>query len=175
MSFSPQPRAVSSCACGDHAWTAATKGYVAIVSTDDAHLLRSGRWHAWTKKPAKNGNIYVKIMRGKDRLPLGRAVLGSDGIVDHINGNSCDCRRSNLRSASIIENARNRRTKRSALGLKGVQPTYRKWNAYIRTNGRSIYLGSFDTSRDAADAYDRAAIELWGEFAATNAKTRRAA
>lgn len=103
-----------------------------------------------------------------------RMILGvSDPsvCVDHINLNKRDNRRSNLRLATRAENSRNRVPSRSnTTGFKGV--TYRKkkklYRARIRAFGLEIYLGSFKCPIDAAAAYDKAAIEYYGEFAMTN-------
>jgi hypothetical protein len=43
-----------------------------------------------------------------------------------------------------------------------------KWRAYLTVDGKFISLGSFGTAREAARAYDVAAREQFGEFAATN-------
>lgn len=56
----------------------------------------------------------------------------------------------------------------SSSGFKGVSKRAGKWRAYITVGGRFISLGSFTTVREAARAYDAAAREHFGEFAATN-------
>ena len=44
-----------------------------------------------------------------------------------------------------------------------------KWQAMIKTSGRILHLGVFDSKMEAAKAYDAAALRLYGEFARTNA------
>lgn len=53
-------------------------------------------------------------------------------------------------------------------GYKGVIRSDGRWVAQIKLNGRSRCLGRFDDVVEAARAYDRAAIELFGEFARPN-------
>lgn len=90
--------------------------------------------------------------------------------VDHINRNMSDNRISNLREATHAENCRNRTNKSNSTGFKGVSfhKGQGKYSARIMINGKSIHIGSFDNSKDAAIAYNSAAIELHGEFALTN-------
>ena len=89
--------------------------------------------------------------------------------IDHINGVKTDNRFTNLREATISENARNRgRPKKGAArGLKGV--TFRasrgKWEAQIMPHGRSIFLGMFDNAEAAHAAYCAAAEKYYGSFA----------
>jgi len=95
-----------------------------------------------------------------------------DGIVDHINCDRTDDRLENLRLASLAENARNcvvRKDSRS--GYKGVSPhkAAGKYQASIGYEGKNLYLGLHETAEKAAEAYDSKAIELFGEFAKTNA------
>lgn len=91
--------------------------------------------------------------------PVGR-------VVDHINGDRKDCRRSNLRFATHSQNAQNtmrRGAPRS--GYQGVQKTAEGYRASVTLN-----LGTFDTAEEAARAYDEKAREIFGEFAMTNEK-----
>lgn len=92
-------------------------------------------------------------------------------IVDHIDGDGLNNCRSNLRVATAAGNARNRRKSQRSPGYKGVMydpKGKRHWRAYIRCDGKKRHLGSFATAQEAAMAYNRAAITLFGEFARLN-------
>lgn len=105
-----------------------------------------------------------------------RLILGKrDGMmIDHIDGNKLDNRRSNLRFATAAQNQFNRGIgKKNTSGFKGVSLDKRsgKWMANIRHSGKKNYLGQFDTKELAAAAYDREARLHHGEFANTAEKT----
>jgi hypothetical protein len=53
-------------------------------------------------------------------------------------------------------------------GYRGVTWFQNKWRASIKINSRRIFLGYFISKEDAARAYDRAALEYFGEFAVLN-------
>jgi len=95
-------------------------------------------------------------------------------VVDHINGNGLDNRKANLRLATRRQNQFNRRQRCDAVLSKYKGVTFRKktnkWLVRIGYCGRRINLGLFDNETDAAKAYDEAAKELFGEFAALNFK-----
>jgi len=89
--------------------------------------------------------------------------------IDHVDGNGLNNQKANLRVASHAENCANRRINRNnTSGFKGVSKNKERWQAYIRVAYRQIHLGYFDTPEEAAEAYDRAAIAYFGEFAKTN-------
>lgn len=95
-------------------------------------------------------------------------------IVDHINGDTLDNRKANLRIVTAAENARNSRRPTfdgKTSKFKGVtwHPGRERWTAQITCEGVTSPLGVFSHEEDAARAYDRAAIELFGEYARTNA------
>lgn len=72
---------------------------------------------------------------------------------------------SNCRWATHSENSRNRRVRSDSVsGLKGVSRRGKRWGASI--NSRRI--GSFATAAEAAMAYDREAVRLYGQFARLN-------
>lgn len=89
-------------------------------------------------------------------------------LIDHINGDSLDNRRSNLRYCTYSQNLMNTHKVRSASGYKGVYRHRKRWYAHITLNGRRFYLGLFKTPQDAAHAYNAKAKELFGEFACLN-------
>jgi len=91
------------------------------------------------------------------------------GIVDHINGDPRDNRPMNIRVATVSQNGANKRRGNSKSGFRGVYQRWRKWLAQISVDGRLRSIGMFFTAEDAARAYDRAAIDAFGQFATTNA------
>lgn len=91
--------------------------------------------------------------------------------VDHINRNSLDNRKSNLRLASSSQNAANsKRLKNSKSLYRGVSWDSRcqKWLAQIQVKRKNLFLGRFHCIKQAAKAYNSAAIEFFGEYARLN-------
>lgn len=116
------------------------------------------------------GNITIN---GKQkRIRLHRLIMGfpKKMMIDHINGNKLDNRKSNLRICNGKENTRNSSVqKRNKLGVKGVSITHSNtYQAQIQVDGKLKYLGSYKTIKEAADAYDLAAQKYFGEFARLN-------
>lgn len=95
---------------------------------------------------------------------MGKPPVGK--VVDHINGNRFDCRRSNLRFASHSQNSQNAHKRGvGEAGYLGIKKTAKGYVATV-----SLNLGTFDTPEEAARAYDTKAAELFGDFAMTNKK-----
>ena len=95
---------------------------------------------------------------------------GDKLVVDHINGNPLDNRRTNLRVCTNAENMRNRgKNKNNTSGFKGV--TYFKfaklWKAQIKVDRKGVFLGYFKTPEAAHQAYCEAAAKYHGDFAKT--------
>jgi hypothetical protein len=93
-------------------------------------------------------------------------------FVDHINGDTLDNRRENLRVCTRKENNQNC-NKRGTLPkskYKGVVWVKKvgKWKAQIKSDKKTIYLGYFKDELLAAKAYNSAAILYFGEFARQN-------
>ena len=86
--------------------------------------------------------------------------------IDHINGNKLDNRIANLRKASGKQNCCNQKAAKGYYFNKG----HKKWKSQIRSNGKVIFLGYFDTEEQAREAYLRAKEKLHGEFMPSDMK-----
>lgn len=143
-----------------------------LVDPEDAWLLE----YKWYIHNNGDGNLYAARNVHQDGkktiIRLHRIIMGHPSLqVDHINGDGLDNQRSNLRLATNAENQFNRGASRSsASGFKGVvwHARPRLWNARIKLNGKQRSLGYFQVASDAARAYDREAIRVFGERARTN-------
>ena len=147
-------------------------GKYAIVDADQFAKISK---HRWTMNANGTGYPVAKaVIDGERRtLSIAREILDCpDGlVVDHINGDTLDNRVSNLRICTQGQNARNRgatRNSRRQSRYKGVRRHYRKWQARIGVNYRVLHIGLFETEREAAEAYDRAARKHFGKFARLN-------
>lgn len=90
-------------------------------------------------------------------------------IVDHVNGDGLDNRRSNLRIVSSTQNRWNAKVRSDCRsGLRGVRQQQGRWIARILVDGRRRSLGSFSTAEEAAAAYDAAASKFFGVMARLN-------
>lgn len=156
-----------------------TQGCFAIIDADDFERVSKYKWFA-----LKNGRTFYAernptIAPGKQRmLPMHRFIIGAmDGqTVDHINHNGLDNRKCNLRICNSVQNRRNsiKMIKPTTSKYKGVcwHSRDRVWVAYIKTEDRNNHLGNFKKEVDAANAYNKAAIEFYGAFAVLNNTSR---
>jgi hypothetical protein len=147
-----------------------TRGKFAIVDTADYEELAQ---HKWLASGDDNRGFYA-ARRARDKVLLMHRVImdpPEGAVVDHIDHNSLNNRRSNLRLCTQKENSRNAvPNRRGTSRFKGVYFLKRtgKWIATINYNGKTMHLGSFDDEIEAAKTYDRKAHELFGEFAYLN-------
>jgi hypothetical protein len=147
-----------------------TRGAIAKVDAADYATLRPFRWSLGTwgyaERHARADGVGRTIGMHRDVMqpPAGYEV-------DHINGDKLDNRRSNLRICTRAQNAANRvrASHNNASMFKGVgRLRSGNWRARITVNGQLRNLGTFDTEIEAAIAYDRAAVQEFGEFARLN-------
>lgn len=96
---------------------------------------------------------------------------GQGEHVDHINGNTKDERRGNLRIVDRFQNMKNSHMrKNNRTGFKGVSVNKAtgKYEVHICSDNRDTYLGLYATKEEAAEVYDNASRKLHGEYGCVN-------
>jgi hypothetical protein len=145
-----------------------TQGKFTVIDSADWQIISHVRLYAMHQ----HNDWYASTkLRGKN-VGLARLIIESGLRIDHKNRITLDNRRSNLRPATAAQNSANRACY-SASGFKGVQRRRRQFRAFIQGPEKTRYLGSFKTAEQAAEAFDLAAIQRWGEFAGINFEHRR--
>jgi hypothetical protein len=160
MPKSKLPHPVHHCNCGNHAWAILSRGYVTMVSSQHAKLLASRRWNTLI---TPTGPIYA---RSHPNVLLHRLILGCPE-VDHKNRNALDNRIDNIRPANRSQNSANRGRKNRDFP-RGVYPNSAGFIARLRTGTKIYNLGTYKTKEEAALAYDKKAMETFGEYASLN-------
>jgi hypothetical protein len=160
------------------------------VSPEDGDLARLG-WspkaagkppnvhyyarHKWTAGGIR-GEYYLHTMVWEK---VHDTVLPKGFLVDHINGDKLDNRRCNLRLATRTDNEANKKKRRTQSGgapsskYKGVskavdKPRTKPWRVTITVDKKQYALGMYASEKEAGLAYNKAAIEKFGEFAYIN-------
>lgn len=140
-----------------------TKGDKIIVDDSDYHLVSEYKWCvsrgyavANTRKPdGKRTMLRMQRVIMKPRC---------GEHVDHINGQTLDNRRFNLRILTPISNFRSfqRKQKHTTSRFRGVSlhTQNNRWRATVGINNRQVSAGCYDTEEEAAMAYNRKAIEI---------------
>ena len=146
-----------------------SQGKVAIVDVDDYPSLIRYKW--CTARKPKTFYVSGKI-NGRSTF-MHRFIMAPPKpmVVDHINHNGLDNRRSNLRICTTAQNARNCRPYAGKkVKYKGVSfnKSRKKFRVFIRYGEVSFNLGYFDDEVEAARAYDKKAKELFKEYAYLN-------
>ena len=142
-----------------------TDGGYAYVDAADYEWLRQWKWHLDNGYPARSEKGKVIYMHRQIMQPP------KGMVVDHVDGNKANNCRTNLRTCTCLENARNHRKRSGSSSVfKGVFYDKRKhkWAARCEYRRERIWLGYYDTEVEAARAYDRKAVELFGTFARLN-------
>jgi hypothetical protein len=137
-----------------------TKGREVQIDPEDLPVLISNNWAISDGKYLHNSKLGL-FHRLITNCP-------ADMLVDHINQDTFDYRKENLRITNKGVNAQN-----SSRVCRGVHKRGSKFRSYIDFKSERIYLGSHSSIEIAATHYDMAAIYLYGEFAGLNYPERR--
>lgn len=151
-------------------------GAVATVDADVFPTLTAFRWKLFRRGKHRYARAVMRGRGGRGGWPhvlMHRYILGltekSSAVVDHIDGDGLNNRRSNLRVCTMAGNTRNRGLTSGRGGYKGVSKVtgYDKFTAKIGDD--HAYLGSYASAVEAALVYNDEALRRWGEFARPNA------
>ena len=149
-----------------------TKDQFTIVDDEDYEHLIQWKWHSSSNS---NGRFYAvrtgKMKEARKQFRIHRVITDCpEGlVVDHINHDTLDNRKINLRICTQQQNTYNNANVRKKMYSrhKGVSfnKSANKYTAQIRVQKRLIHLGCFADEGSAGMAYQLAAKEYYGEFA----------
>lgn len=130
----------------------------ALIDLEDVDKVKDYKW-GLTK-----GYVLNKSIKELHRFIMD---CPDDMIVDHINHNRLDNRKSNLRLCNKSQNAMNtKKRKNNTSGTTGVywDKKYNNWYSQIFINDKCMHLGHFNTKEEAIEARKQAEIDLFGEY-----------
>ena len=145
-----------------------TPNTIFLVDTEDLPILDNRSWSMTDR-----GYIASKRNKAEKTVKLHRAVMNAEaGVsVDHMDGDTANNRKSNLRICAHSDNVKNQRIRSdNKSGYKGVSfcKATNKWRAEIGADSKRILIGHFSDPKEAAHAYNEAALRYHGEFARLN-------
>lgn len=147
-----------------------------LIDDSDFFKVSQLKWHLLYDKCINGFYIITTLYTDnkKRTVYLHRFVMGcpKDKIIDHINHNTLDNRRCNLRICTKLENNKNVSIRKNKITskLKGIyfKKADNKYVAQIGYNKNKIHIGYFKTEKEAYEAYNNKALELFGEYANLN-------
>lgn len=135
-----------------------TKGKFALVDDDDYARISKQSW---------SFHHMGYAVRGKPQISMHRFIFEAkpEQMVDHINRDKLDNRKSNLRFCTQRENQYNSRPRRAI--PKGIywRESRQAWIVRVKKDGERVFVGYFKDFEKAKDACTRAVKEFHGEFA----------
>lgn len=154
-----------------------TKGYTTMVDDSDYDWLNQFNWHVCVKKCGHASAVKAPTLKDS-HTKMHRLILGITDpkvFVDHKDRNPLNNQRSNLRPCSRAQNVVNTESRKNSTSkYLGVSLASKRnttgvtWQSIIGKDKKKIYLGRFQKEELAALAYNKAAIEMYGEFARLN-------
>lgn len=147
-----------------------------IIDDEDSWLLEQ---YSWTFNICSDSRIYIQFCNSNKngelkQKKLHRIVMKAsiDEFIDHIDRNTLNNCKGNLRSATPSQNSGNRKSNNNQVNSKykgvGWSKQRKRWYARLGGDGPDRWLGQFSTEIEAAIAYNKAAKEYFGDFALLN-------
>ena len=149
--------------------------HVVLVDDEDFDELNKFKWHVsknwntfYASRNVNNNGIMTKVHLHRQIM---NKHLQKGLIIDHINHNGLDNRKCNLRIVTVQQNNQNSTSRKNStskyLGVYFYKKRL-KWVAKISIKNKTIYIGIYANEEDAAQAYNKAALKHFGEYANLN-------
>jgi len=144
-----------------------TQGQFAMVDDDMYEELNQYNWYASWDRNCFRVLRNVTINGKRATVKLHRAIMNAQKgqIVDHIDNNTLNNQRSNLRLCTTSQNNMNRGMQTTnTTGYKGVFRNGKGFIAKICLNGKVIHLGTRPTAEEAHELYKEGSKQHHGDF-----------
>ena len=150
-----------------------TQGKVALVDDEDFEYLNQWKWYARKCRDKFYAQRHIKVNGNDTTIPMHRQIINpiKGMVIDHINRDTLNNCKDNLRECTNGENMKNRSIyKNNKSGYKGIRfiEKSKKWVVVITNNTKKIHIGYFVHLKNAIKAYNKAAVKYHGEFANLN-------
>ena len=127
-----------------------------LIDTDDLPLVSSVKttWNLNRNRTGHFDGVRTKVQNNKKRVQywMHRLIVGfeGEGIVDHINGNVFDNRRSNLRIVNGSTNSQNSKIiSRNKSGVRNIYLENGRYRVRFKINNHTKSFGSYSTLQEA--------------------------
>lgn len=148
-----------------------TRNREVLVDDELYDELNRYKWFTLTSSTSKSGYAARSGPRPqKQAILMHRVIMNAltGDEIDHINGNTLDNRRINLRVVTRSQNVQNSRPQKGKYKGVSLRKGKGRWRARIMLNGKLIHLGDFKTAEEAAKVYDESALFYFGDYAWCN-------
>jgi len=158
-------------------------GKVSLIDDEDFEKVNQFKWSFFSHKTTPGyagrsilvGHRDLNKPKGDSKnqifknVSLHRFILNApEGChIDHINGDTLDNRRSNLRIVNKSQNAMNSKLRKdNTSGHKGVNwnKIHRRWIARVKVGGKEIFSKSYKTFEEAVEGREKAVKKYHGEY-----------
>lgn len=143
----------------------------ALADDEDFKYLKEYTWYILSTGNYWYAQRNIKLNNRWSVIKMHKEIMGNypkdKSQIDHINGNTLDNQKSNLRWATRAENIRNSKIRiDNKTGFKGVSwdKSRKKWLACGSKNGIAKYIGRFNNILEAVQAYKDFALLNYREF-----------
>ena len=125
-----------------------------FTSVDDVDFQKYKSFRCFPATPKKGKYRYAQIRLNNKTQYLHRVIMGAvkGSLVDHIDHDTLNNQRSNLRLVSAHGNQMNTAGRLNISGFSNVRKMGIKFQGRVKVMGKKISVGCFDTPAQAANA-----------------------